>query len=110
MPEPSDWSWTKEASGWQHIWTTLPEASDSCHELIHCGCKKGALDDARVPQLNLSALHCASALETVDFVKYIYLTLTWFISHVCIILHVCFILHAEISSCTGFLASSYFNF
>ena len=41
MPEPSDWGWAKEPSGWQPIWTTLPEASKSCHELIHCGCKKG---------------------------------------------------------------------
>ena len=22
MPEPSDWGWTKEATGWQSLWTT----------------------------------------------------------------------------------------
>ena len=47
LPSPSDWGWTKEASGWQPLWTTLPEASKSCHELqegvyrplqVHQGC------------------------------------------------------------------------
>ena len=27
MPEPSDWGWTNERTGWQPLWTTLPEAS-----------------------------------------------------------------------------------
>ena len=40
MPEPSDWGWTKETTGWQPIWTTLPAASQACTELIHCSCKK----------------------------------------------------------------------
>lgn len=39
--DPSEWGWTKPTTGWQSLWTTLPEASKSCHELIHCGCKKG---------------------------------------------------------------------
>ncbi|KAJ8369745.1 hypothetical protein SKAU_G00097730 [Synaphobranchus kaupii] len=41
MPEPSDWGWTKERTEWQPLWTTLPEASKSCHELIRCRCEKG---------------------------------------------------------------------
>ncbi len=41
MPEPSGWGWTKETTGWQPLWTTLPEASKSCRELISCRCKKG---------------------------------------------------------------------
>lgn len=41
LPSPSDWGWVKEVTGWQPLWTTLPEASQSCYELIHCGCKKG---------------------------------------------------------------------
>ena len=41
LPSPSDCGWTKEASGWQPLWTTLPEASKSFDELIHCNCKKG---------------------------------------------------------------------
>ena len=38
---PSDWGWPKDPTGWQPLWTTLPEAAKSCHELIHCSCKKG---------------------------------------------------------------------
>ena len=41
LPSPADWGWRKDTSGWQPLWTTLPEASESCYELIRCGCKKG---------------------------------------------------------------------
>lgn len=41
LPSPSDWGWKRDQAGWQPLWTTLPEASQSCYELIHCGCKKG---------------------------------------------------------------------
>ncbi|QQP49586.1 uncharacterized protein LOC103506659 [Caligus rogercresseyi] len=41
LPSPSDWGWVKDEVGWQPLWTTLPEASQSCYELIHCVCKKG---------------------------------------------------------------------
>ena len=32
MPDPSDWGLTKETIGWEPLWTTLPEASKSCHK------------------------------------------------------------------------------
>jgi hypothetical protein len=41
LPSPSDWGWVKEAAGWHPLWTTLPKASQSCYEMIHCGCNKG---------------------------------------------------------------------
>ena len=41
LPNPKDWGWWKDDRGWHPLWTTLPEASESCRELIHCGCKKG---------------------------------------------------------------------
>jgi len=37
---PKDWGWWNDDTGWHPLWTTLPEASESCHELIHCGYKK----------------------------------------------------------------------
>ena len=40
-PSAADWGWKLSATGWQPLWTILPEASLSCYELIHCGCKKG---------------------------------------------------------------------
>ena len=42
LPSPSDWGWTrKEPNGWEVNWTTLPEATKACRELLRCGCKKG---------------------------------------------------------------------
>ena len=41
LPNPTDWEWQKNSAGWQPLWTTLPETSESCRELIHCNCKKG---------------------------------------------------------------------
>ena len=42
IPEPSDWGWRKESTGWwQPFWTAFAEAAKSCHELIRCNCQKG---------------------------------------------------------------------
>ena len=41
LPSPADWEWKLGATGWEPLWTILPEASLSCYELIHCGCKEG---------------------------------------------------------------------
>ena len=57
LPSPSDWGWVKEAAGWQPLWTTLPEASKSCYELIHCGCKKGC---GRRCKCSKAALKCTA--------------------------------------------------
>ena len=43
IPSLSHWGWWKDTTGWQPQWTTLPEASQSCHELIRCGCIKGCI-------------------------------------------------------------------
>ena len=32
ISSPSDCGWIKEGEGWQPLWTTLPEASESCYE------------------------------------------------------------------------------
>ena len=40
LRSPADWGWKLGATGWEPLWTILPEASLSCYELIHCGCKK----------------------------------------------------------------------
>ena len=40
LPSRNDWGWKKKASGkWDVIWTTLPEASEACWELLRSGCK-----------------------------------------------------------------------
>ena len=57
MPEPSDWGWTKETIWWQPLWTTLPEASKSCHDLISCRCKKGCTGHCKCAK---AALKCTA--------------------------------------------------
>ena len=40
LPSPSEWGWTKsESDAWHPRWTTLPETSKECLELVKCGCR-----------------------------------------------------------------------
>lgn len=41
LPNPSDWGWQFENGQWLPHWTDLPPASDTCRELVKCGCKMG---------------------------------------------------------------------
>ena len=42
LPPPTDWGWHRSDDGpYTPLWTTLPEASKTCYELVPCGCKKG---------------------------------------------------------------------
>ena len=42
LPCPGQWGWLKTVEGgWEVKWTTLPEASRACRELIRYGCEKG---------------------------------------------------------------------
>ena len=42
LPPPTDWGWQRSDDGpYTPLWTTLPEASKTCYELVSCGCKKG---------------------------------------------------------------------
>jgi len=42
LPSPTTWGWTKTKDGlYEPLWTTLPEASKACYELLSCRCKKG---------------------------------------------------------------------
>ncbi|CAG2204044.1 unnamed protein product [Mytilus edulis] len=39
-PSPSIWGWKRNKEGlWEPFWTSLQQASESCAELIKCGCK-----------------------------------------------------------------------
>ena len=40
FPDLERWGWKKGTQGvWEPLWSTLPEASKACQELIKCGCK-----------------------------------------------------------------------
>ena len=62
LPSPGDWGWKrKETGGWEVHWTTLPEATQACRELLRCGCKKGCSGKCKCfkAELNCTALcHC----------------------------------------------------
>ena len=38
LPSPADWGWTCPEQ-WTLSWTTLPQASASCPELLRCKCR-----------------------------------------------------------------------
>ena len=40
LPSPSEWGWVRESTqGWEPLWTTIPQVSESYQELLKCGCK-----------------------------------------------------------------------
>ena len=41
LPSPQEWGWTMNDGIWRPFWTTLPDVTKSCQELVQCGCKKG---------------------------------------------------------------------
>ena len=40
LPSPTEWGWKLEREKYCVNWTTLPEASQICKELVRCNCKK----------------------------------------------------------------------
>ena len=39
-PSPSEWGWVRDCTqAWEPLWSTIPVASQSCQELLKCGCK-----------------------------------------------------------------------
>ena len=67
LPSPAEWpwGWWKDATGWHPLWTTLPEASQCCHELICCACKKGCTARCKCVKAALRCTHSAPALGNV---------------------------------------------
>jgi hypothetical protein len=64
LPSPSEWGWNRKAEGgWKVCWTTLPEATQACRELIRCGCKKGCRGRSSARRLLCSALLFVSVVD-----------------------------------------------
>ena len=54
LPSPSSWGWIKTDDGlYEPHWTTLPEASKTCYELISCGCRKGCRSRCKCKKASL---------------------------------------------------------
>ena len=48
LPQPEGWGWTRANNGtWEVVWSTLPEASKVCQELLRCGCLKGCCGNCK---------------------------------------------------------------
>ncbi|XP_071135420.1 uncharacterized protein [Mytilus edulis] len=58
LPSPNAFGWIKDKSDqWQPFWSDISEASSSCQELIHCGCKRGCRGRCKCGQ---TALPCTA--------------------------------------------------
>ena len=58
LPSPNEWGWHQSNTGsWEPMWTTLPEATDACRELLRCGCKKGCVGHCKCLK---AALKCTA--------------------------------------------------
>ena len=54
VPSPTSWGWIKGDNGlYEPKWTTLPEASKACYELISCKCKKGCAKNRKCKKAGL---------------------------------------------------------
>ena len=56
IPSPQEWGWRREGSEWKPVWTVLPQAQQSCYELIHCGCKKGCTGQCKCRKATLKCI------------------------------------------------------
>jgi hypothetical protein len=57
LPSPSEWGWVHSDNGWGIYWTTLPEATEACRQLLRCGCKKGCRGQCKCVK---AALQCTA--------------------------------------------------
>ncbi len=53
LPSPCNWGWIKTEGLYEPYWTTLPEASKTCYELVSCGCKKGCVKNCKCKKAGL---------------------------------------------------------
>ena len=60
LPSPCSWGWIKTVGLYQPHWTTLPEASKTCYELVSCGCKKGFVNRCKCKK---AALQCTALCQ-----------------------------------------------
>ena len=55
-PSPSEFGWKLVNDEWHPVWTTLPEASKACKELVKCGCKKACKPPCKCMKASLPCI------------------------------------------------------
>ena len=62
LPSPELWGWIREdePSEWQPLWTTMPDVTQSCSELVSCKCKKGCTKRCKCVK---AALECTALCQ-----------------------------------------------
>lgn len=61
LPSPSEWGWVCSDNGWVIHWTTLPEATQACRQLLKCDCKNGCRGQCKCVRATLQCTalcHC----------------------------------------------------
>ena len=46
LPSPQEGRWTLYEGIWKSLWTTLPDVTKSCRELVRCRCEKDVREDS----------------------------------------------------------------
>jgi len=52
LSSPAEWGWERNGQ-WKPVWTTLPQAQQSCYKLIHCSCRKACRGLCKCSKANL---------------------------------------------------------
>ena len=72
-PNPKDWGWWKDDRGWHPLWTTLPEASESCRELVHRGCNKGCTMRRKCVKASIKCTYVLPYVENAEIFATVYI-------------------------------------
>lgn len=62
VPSPAGFGWTLSENSWKPLWTTLPDATQDCMQLVKCGCKAMPLCSRRCT-CRSTGLECTALCE-----------------------------------------------
>ena len=63
IQSPQHWGWVLDDGDRRPLWTTLPEITKSCQELVKCACEKGCQGGCSCRKVNL---HCTALCKCRD--------------------------------------------
>jgi hypothetical protein len=66
LPSPQDWGWDADGGEWRPFWTTLPEITKSCQQLVKCACKGACRGRCRCRKVSLSCTALCKCPDDCD--------------------------------------------